>query len=90
MVKGDMQHSDLWWETTLSCHDINMTMEEARNASKGRISKDLAQSAVICFGRGSSVNTVNTLTGEGNMSVPKCGAAPPAPGQSSNKLTELR
>ena len=90
MVKRYMQHSDLWWETTFSCHDINMTTKEARNASKGRISKDLAHSAVICSGRAIMVDTVITLAGEGKMSVPKGGAAPPTPGQPSNKLPELR
>ena len=67
-----------------------MTMKEARNASKGRISKDLAQSAVVSLGRGSTVSTVSTLAREGNMSVSQRGAAPPASGQLSNKLTKLR
>ena len=65
-------------------------MEEARNASKGRISKDLAHSAVVSLGRGSTVNTVSTRASGGNMSVPQRGAAPPASGQLSNKLTKLR
>ena len=90
MVKRDMQHSDLWRETTFSCHDINMTTKEARNAPKGRISKGPAHNAVICLGGGSTVDSVITFAGEGNMPVPKGGAAPPTPGQLSNKLPELR
>ena len=70
MVNRNMQHRDLDGETTLGSHDINMTAEEARNASKGRISKDLAHSAVISFGRGSTINTVSTLAREGDMRVP--------------------
>ena len=90
MIKGDMQHSDLWRETTFSCHDTSMTTKEARNAPEGRISKDLAHHAVIGLGRGSMANTVITLAGQGDMLVPKGGAAPPTPGQLSDKLPKLR
>ena len=51
MVNGNMQHRDLRRETTFGCHDINMTTEEACNAPKGRISKDLAHHTVVGFGR---------------------------------------
>ena len=90
MVKGSMQHRNLWRETTFSCHDTNMTTKEARNVPEGRISKDLAHYAVIGFGRGGTINTVLTLAGQGDMSVPKGGAAPPTPWQLSNKLPKLR
>ena len=40
---------------------------KARNASKGRISKDLAHHTVVCLGRGSTVNTIFTLASQGNM-----------------------
>ena len=40
---------------------------KARNASKGRISKDLAHHTVVRLGRGSTVNTVFTLASQGNM-----------------------
>ena len=79
-----MQHRDLGRETTLSRHDINMTTEEARNASEGSISKDLAHHTVVRLGRGSTVNTVFTLAGQGNMLVSESGAAPPAPRQPCN------
>ena len=67
VISGDTQHRDLGRETTLSGHDINVTTEEARNASKGRISKDLAHHTVVRLGRGSTVNTVFTLSSQGNM-----------------------
>ena len=70
MVKRDMQLSNLRGETTFRCHDINMPMKEARNASKGCISKYLAHRAVISLGRGSTINTVSTLAREGDMPVP--------------------
>ena len=78
MVNGNMQHRDFRRETTLGCHDINMTSEEARNASKGRISKDLAHHTVVGFGRGGTVYTVPTLARQGNMIVAKGGAATPS------------
>ena len=78
MINGDMQHRDLGRETTLSGHDINVTTEEARNASKGRISKDLAHHTVVGFGRGGTVYTVPTLARQGNMIVAKGGAATPS------------
>ena len=56
-----MQHRDLDGETTLGSHDINVTTEEARNASKGRISKDLTHSAVVRLGRSRTVDTVVAL-----------------------------
>ena len=65
-------------ETMLGCHD-NMTAEEAHNASKGRISKDLAHHTVVRLGRGNTVDAVFTLAGQGNMLVTESGAAPPAP-----------
>ena len=40
--------------------NINMTTKEARNAPKGRISKDLAHNAVVGLSRGSTVDTVFT------------------------------
>ena len=40
---------------------------KARNASKGRISKDLAHHTVVRLGMGSTVNTVFTLASQGNM-----------------------
>ena len=64
-----MQLSNLRGETTLRCHDINMPMKEARNASEGRISKDLAHRAVISLGGGRTINTVIALARESNMPV---------------------
>ena len=61
MVSRDMQHRDLDRETTLGSHDINMTAKEARNASKGRISKDLTHSAVVSLGRSRTVDAVVAL-----------------------------
>ena len=61
VINGNMQHRDLDGETTLGSHDINVTTEEARNASKGRISKDLTHSAVVRLGRSRTVDTVVAL-----------------------------
>ena len=61
MINGNMQHRDLDGETTLGSHDINVTTEEARNASKGRISKDLTHSAVVSLGRSRTVDAVVAL-----------------------------
>ena len=49
MVNGNMQYRNLIWKTTLGSHDINVTTEEARNASEGRISQDLAHDTVMSW-----------------------------------------
>ena len=69
MINWNMQHSDLGGETTLGSHDINMTAEEARNASKGRISKDLSHNAVVSLGRSRTVDAVVALASKCDMSV---------------------
>ena len=69
MINRNMQHSDLIWETTLGSHDINMIAKEARNASEGRISQDLAHDAVISLGRSRTVDTVVALASKCDMLV---------------------
>ena len=69
MVNRDMQHRDLDGETTLGSHNINMIAEEARNASEGRISKDLTHDAVISLGRSRTVDTVVALASKCDMSM---------------------
>ena len=89
VVNGHMQHRDLSRETTLSGHDINVTTEEARNASKGRISKDLAHHTVVRLGRSRTVDTVGALASQCDMLVAKGGAASPASWQRCNKTAQL-
>ena len=69
MVNRDMQHRDLDGETTLGSHNINMTAEEARNASEGRISKDLTHDAVISLGGSRTVDAVVALASKCDMSM---------------------
>ena len=90
MINWNMQHRDLGGETTLGSHDTNVTAEEARNASEGRISKDLAHSTVVRLGRSRTVDTVVALASQCNMLVSESRAAPPAPWQSRNKKAQLR
>ena len=89
MVNRHMQHSDLGGETALGSHDINMTTEEARNASKGRISKDLAHDAIVSLGRSRTLDTVVALASKCDMSVAEGGAASPATRQCCNKTPQL-
>ena len=90
MVKGNAQLSNLIWKTTLGSHDINVTTEEARNASKGRIRKNPAHYTVVRFGRCCTVHAVVTLARQSFMRVADGGAALPAPRQPCNQAAQLR
>ena len=90
MANGNMEHRNLVWKTTLGSHDTNVTTEEARNASKGRICMDPAHNAVISFGRGRTVHAIVTLARQSHMLVSGGGAAPPAPRQPCNQAAQFR